>query len=75
VSEPSDKYGPALASIQFTSIPPVQNNSPLYSCSCSLSYKSLSFSSFLMPKQLSVKVKEIDDIVDTDVEIQPPSSQ
>ena len=45
----------------------VQNNSPLYSCSCSLSYKSLSPSSSLVSKQLSVK--EIDVVVDTDVEM------
>ena len=47
----------------------VQKNSPLYSCSCSLSYKSLSPSSSLVSKQLSVKVEEIDVVVDTDVEM------
>ena len=65
----SGKDRSALASIQFTPILLAQNNSPLHSCSCSLSYKSLSPSSFLVPKQLSVKVEEIDVVVDTDVEM------
>ena len=63
-----EKDGPALVSIPHTSIPSIQNNSPTYSSSLSLSYKSISLSPTPGSKKPIVKIKE-DDNVNSDVEI------
>jgi len=66
---PSSKDGPAPVSILPTSIPLVQNNPHSHSLSPSISYKSLSFLPSLMPKLFLVRVEEVNDNIDTDVEM------
>ena len=69
---PFSKDRPALVHVLIISIPPVQNNPSSYSYSHSLStsYKSPSLSPPLMPKLFSVRIEEVDNNVDTDVEMQ-----
>jgi len=68
VFRPFSEDKPALVSIPYISISPVQNNSPPYFLSLSLSYKSLFFLSLPISKKPIVKVKEIDNI-ESNVEI------
>jgi len=68
VSNSYEKDGPAPVSIPHTSISPIQNNSPTYSLSPSLFYKSISPLPTLGAKNPIVKIEETND-VDFDVEI------
>ena len=68
------KDGPTPVPIWYTPIPLIQNNSLTHSPSPSLSYKFISSLPTLGPKKPIVEIEETND-VDSDVEIQPPSSQ
>jgi len=61
--------GPALVFVLPTPIPSVQNNPSFSSSSFLISYKSFSFLPSLMPKLFSVRVEEINNNIDTDVEM------
>ena len=74
VSNSSRKDGPALVPIPHTLIPLIQNNLPAHSPLPSFFYKSISSPPTPGPKKPIVEFKETND-VDSDVEIQPPSSQ
>jgi len=67
--EPFSKNRPALVSVLSIPIPSIQNNLPSHSSSSSpsISYKSLSLLSSLMPKLFSVRVEEVNNNIDTDV--------
>ena len=68
------KDGSALVSIPHTSISFIQNNFPTHFSLLSLSYKFISLSPTLRSKKPIVEIEE-DDNVNSDVEIQPLSSQ
>ena len=72
--DPSGKGGPAPAPTLHTSIPPIQNSSPTHSSLPSLSYKSISPLPIPRFKKPTIEIEENDN-VDSDVEMQPPSSQ
>jgi len=74
VSDLSGKNGPALVPIPHTPISPIQNNSPTCSSLPSLSYKSISLLPTLKSKKPIVEIEEEEE-VDSDVEMQPLSSQ
>jgi len=61
-------YKPALVSILYISISPIQNNSPCF-LSLSLSYKSPSLLPLLVSKKPIVKVEEIDNKVLNQVDL------
>ena len=75
-SDLSGKNGPALVPISHTpiSISSIQSNSPTCSSLCSLSYKSISLLPTLKSKKPIVEIEKEED-VDSDVEMQPLSSQ
>jgi len=72
---PSSKDRPTLVFIPISSIPFDQNNLSADSFSHSLSYKSLSSLFSLVLKWPSVKVEEIKNDINTNVEIQPSNPQ
>ena len=74
VSDSSGKNGPALIPIPHTHIPPTPDNLPTCSLSPSLSYKFISLPLTPEFKKPVVNIEENDDI-NTDVEMQLPSSQ
>ena len=74
VPDSSWKYKPTLIPILHTLIPPIQNNSHTCSPLSSLSYKSTFPPSTLESKNLIVEIEETND-VNSNVEMQPPSSQ
>ena len=74
VSNSFRKDGPALVSILHTPISSIQNNLLTYSFSSSLSYKLPFLSSTLRFKKSIVEIEENDN-VDSDIKIQPLSSQ
>jgi len=61
VSRPFSEDKPALLSIPYISISPIQNNSPCF-LSLSLSYKSPSLLPLPVSKKPIVKVEKVDDI-------------
>ena len=68
VSNPSRKNRPASVSISHIPIPSIQNNSPTYSSSLSLSYRSISPLPTPVSKNLIVEIEENNN-VDSDVEM------
>jgi len=74
VPDSSRKDGPSLVPIPHTSIPPIQNNSPTCFSSPYFSYKFISSPPTPRFKMPMVEIEE-DDNIDSDVEMQPPSSQ
>ena len=74
VSNSSEKNRPTLVPILHKPISPIQNNPPTHSSLPSLSYKSISPPLTPGSKKPIVEIEETNN-VDSDVEIQLPSSQ
>ena len=74
VSNSSEKNRPTLVPILHKPISPIQNNPPTHSSLPSLSYKSISPPLTPGSKKPIVEIEETNDI-DSDVEMQLPSSQ
>ena len=74
VPNSSRKDGPASVSILHTLIPLIQNNPPTHFPSPSLSYKSILPPLTPGPKKPTVEIEET-NVINSDVEMQPPSPQ